>query len=331
MKLNQEENEKSGNIFQKIKYNLNKTTIQPSRLYSSFKPRPSTSSKIKKSWKLNKLSNYDKITFDFHSFGHTFKTSKYFSNKLYLNKNNFVWGKTKLKKPNKYYEKEELFDRVIKLQNTVNKLNNQNNEQKIQLNKQKNQLKKQNKILNEVNNKFFFDNILKDNDEDNPKTANGAQNFNDENKTIVPLSKRRSHSSEDINSKNFYITSNKFIDNISINNLKYLYKRALKQNEQNENEILRLKQKINSIKFSNETLISNMKLQYKQLQNENNKKTEEFDELKKSSKCTKFNEIMKEKEIYEKEMLNIKQKFYKILRMLERYKHCFEENKILIE
>ena len=29
-----------------------------------------------------------------------------------------------------YYEKEELFDRVLKLQNTVNKLNNKNNKTK---------------------------------------------------------------------------------------------------------------------------------------------------------------------------------------------------------
>jgi hypothetical protein len=291
MKLNQDENDKSNNVFQKIKYNLSKNIINQARLYSSFKQRPITSTKMKKSWKINKLStNNDKSSFDMPYFGYNFHTSKYFPNKLYLSKNSFVWGKNKLKKPNKYYEKEELFDRVIKLQNTVNKLNNKNNKQQIEINKQKKEIKKQNKILNEVNVKFFFDKLLKNEEEEIFYGTGGwdrskekeKDKDNSDNKAIVPLSKRRSYSTEELNEKNYNNIANKLIDNLNYNNLKELYKKILKQNDIKEQEILRLKQKIDSIKFSNETLVSNMKLQYKQLQNENNKKIQEFDELKKS-------------------------------------------------
>ena len=339
MKLSQDENDKSNSIFQKIKYNLSKNIINQARLYSSYKQRPITSSKMKKSWKINKLSNYDKSSFDVPYFGYNFHTSKYFPNKLYLSKNSFVWGKNKLKKPNKYYEKEELFDRVIKLQNTVNKLNSKNNKQQIEINKQKREIKKQNKILNEVNVKFFFDKLLKNEEEEifsgtwgwNKGQEKQKDKGHRDSKTIVPLSKRRSYSTEELNENKYNNISNKLIENLNYNNLKELYKKILKQNDVKEQEIIRLKQKIDSIKFSNETLISNMKLQYKQLQNENNKKAQEFDELKKSSKCTKYNEIMKEKEVYEKEMLKIKNKFYKALRLLEKYRNCYEENKILNE
>ena len=45
MKLSKEENDKTDNILQKIKCNLNKNMIQPARLYSSFKQRPITTTK----------------------------------------------------------------------------------------------------------------------------------------------------------------------------------------------------------------------------------------------------------------------------------------------
>ena len=332
MKLSKEENDKTDNILQKIKCNLNKNMIQPARLYSSFKQRPITTTKSKKQWKFNKLSNSEKSNFDFPFFGYTFHTSKYFPNKLYLNKKSFIWGKSKLKKPNKYYEKEELFDRVLKLQNTVNKLNNKNNKQQIEINKQKKEIKKQNKILNEVNFKFFFDKLLNNNEEENRSVEHRQVSSKGERKGIgVPLSKRRSYSTEELGERNYNNISNKLIDNINYENLKELYKKLLNQNDMKEQEILRLRQKIDSIKFSNETLVSNMKLQYRQLQNENNKNLLEYEELKKSTKCTKYNEVMKEKEIYEKEMHKIKNKFYKALKLLEKYKNCYQENKILIE
>ena len=330
MKLNQENNEQSNNIMQKIYNNINRTMIQQKRLYSSINRRPLTSSKLRKTW------NYGKYCLDSPNFGYSFQNSKYFTKNLYLNKKTFAWGKSKLNKPNKYYESERLFERVMQLQNKINLLNDQNTEQKIEINKQKKELIKQNKLLNEVNKKMFFDHLLNNNESEIDTVDGGGENSvkeNDNTHMHVPLSKRRcssSHQMNDVNNNNNK-KHNINLDNISNDNLKDLYKKILKQNQVKEKEILRLKQKIDSINFSNETLISNIKHQYKQLQNENNKKTKEFQELKKSTKCTKYNELMKEKEVYEKEMHNIKDKFHKISEVLEKYKNCFEENKMLKE
>ena len=329
MKLNQENNEQSNNVMQKIYNNINRTMIQQKRLYSSIDRRPLTSTKLRKTW------NYGKYSLDSPNLGYTFQNSKYFTKNLYLNKKSFAWGKSKLSKPNKYYESERLFERVMQLQNKINLLNDQNTEQKIEINKQKKELIKQNKLLNEVNKKMFFDNLLNNNESEFETVDAGGENSvkeNDNTHMHAPLSKRRCYSYQQINSIN---NNNKKqsinLDNISNNNLKDMYKKILKQNQVKEKEILRLKQKIDSINFSNETLISNIKNQYKQLQNENNKKTKEFQELKKSTKCTKYNELMKEKEVYEKEMHSIKDKFHKMLEVLEKYKNCFEENKKLKE
>ena len=158
MKLNQENNEQSNNIMQKIYNNINRTMIQQKRLYSSINRRPFTSTKLRKTW------NYGKYCLDSPNFGYTFQNSKYFTKNLYLNKKNFAWGKGKLSKPNKYYESERLFERVMQLQNKINLLNDQNTEQKIEINKQKKELIKQNKLLNEVNKKMFFDNLLNNNE-----------------------------------------------------------------------------------------------------------------------------------------------------------------------
>ena len=57
------------------------------------------------------------------------------------------------------------------------------------------------------------------------------------------------------------------------------------------------------------------------------KKKEEIEKLKKSSKCTKYNEIMKEKEVYESEMINIKNKFNKAMEAQEKYKICLKKKK----
>ena len=330
MKLNQENNEQSNNIMKKIYNNINRTMIQQKRLYSSINRRPLTSTKLRKTW------NFGKYSLDSPNFGYSFQNSKYFTKNLYLNKKSFAWGKNKLSKPNKYYESERLFERVMQLQNKVNLLNDQNTEQKIEINKQKKELIKQNKLLNEVNKKMFFDNLLNNNESEVDTVDGGGGNSvreNDNTHMHAPLSKRRCYSSQQINGINN--TNNKKqninLDNISNDNLKDLYKKILKQNQVKEKEILRLKQKIDSIHFSNETLISNMKHQYKQLQNENNKKTKEFQDLKKSTKCTKYNELMKEKEVYEKEMHSIKDKFHKMSEVLEKYKNCFEENKKLKE
>ena len=98
-----------------------------------------------------------------------------------------------------------------------------------------------------------------------------------------------------------------------------------------DKEILLLREQLEHNKFSNEAYLSNIKMQYKQLKDELNKKNEELNKLKKNSKCTKYNEIMKEKEIYENEMINIKAKYNKAMEAHENYKICLKRMKYLIE
>ena len=71
-----------------------------------------------------------------------------------------------------------------------------------------------------------------------------------------------------------------------------------------ENEQLRVD--IDKIKISNEILISNLKQQCQYLEKENDTKNNEIQELKKNMKCSKYNEVLKERDIYEKEMKKMK-------------------------
>ena len=62
-----------------------------------------------------------------------------------------------------------------------------------------------------------------------------------------------------------------------------------------------------------------------------NKKKNEIEKLKINIRCTKYNEIMKEKEVYENEMINIKNKFNKAMEAQEKYKICLKKKKNLID
>ena len=103
------------------------------------------------------------------------------------------------------------------------------------------------------------------------------------------------------------------------------------QNERKDQEILILKEQLEHNKLSNEALLSNMKMQYKKLMDDNNKKKEEIEKLKKNSKCSKYNEIMLEKEVYEKEMLTIKAKYNMAMEVQENYKMSLKKIQSLIE
>jgi len=69
---------------------------------------------------------------------------------LYLNKNNYTF-RQKNKPKNPFFEKELLFDKILKLQNELNSLNMKYSKQKIVNGKQAIELQKQNKILNLIN------------------------------------------------------------------------------------------------------------------------------------------------------------------------------------
>ena len=340
MKLNKNESDKSIDIIKKIKNNMNKTFNQPERFNSAYKQRPFTTFKMKRN-DFEKKANFTKNNFYMPKLSRAFLSSKFSTNNLYQKKQNFIWGRSKSKNQNnnKYYAKEELVERVMKLKKALNKLNDQNIEQKIKLNKQKKELKKQNEILNEVNKKYFLEKFFKnyyeekDISQENFDSGLGYINKDygqDKFSKIFPKNK----SLEEIKSfpgeeKNFEPPDN--LGNISYSGLKDLYKKMVVQNERKDNQILMLKEKLEHNRISNEALLSNMKQQYKQLMNDNLKKKEEIEKLKKNSKCTKYNEIMKEKEIFEQEMINIKCKFNKAMEAQENYKHSLKKIKFLME
>lgn len=341
MKLEKDENDKSSSLIKKLKNNINKTHNQPERYNSAFKKRPFTSLKCKK-LDFDKNSNYTKNNYFMPKLEKANLISKYSTHNLYQNKHSFIWGRNKSNSnTNKYYEKEELVDKLIKLKKAFNRLNSQNTEQKIKIYKQKKELTKQNKILNEVNIKYFFEKFYQKNDDDSlGNIDSGAKSINGDNKLKISKSFPKSKSNEDIklirnNIKN--IPNDKSIDSpdnlahMSSFNIKELYRKMLLQNERKDQEIAILNERLEHIKISNEALLSNMKLKYKQLMDDYNKKKNEIEKLKINIRCTKYNEIMKEKEVYESEMINIKNKFNKAMEAQEKYKICLKKKKNLID
>ena len=338
MQVNKEEDDKSNYLIKKLKHNMNRTIYQPERFKSAFKQRPFTTFKTK-TGDFEKKANYTKNNFYVPKLSRDLIASKYSTFNLYQNKHSFVWGRNQSKKnifDNKYYAKEELVDKVMKLKRTLNKLNAQNTEQKIILYKQKKQLKKQNQILNQVKEKYFFENFYK-NLEGNMSLDNLDSNFgyidNDNKSKSNPKQKKaddiKSLTNEEKNNNNPETPDN--LNYINNSSLKELCKKLEIQNEKKDKEILLLREQLEHNKFSNEAYLSNIKMQYKKLKDELNKRNEELDNLKKNSKCTKYNEIMKEKEIYENEMINIKSKYNKAMEAHENYKICLKRMKYLIE
>ena len=258
--------------------------------------------------------------------------SFYNTGNLYLNKKNYIF-RQKHKKKNKYFEKEQLFDRVLKLQTALNTLNIKYNKQKIENTKQSREIEKQNKLLNTINYNNFKEkrSYSKPNINSYYKNKNINYFFDSFKKEGVPPN----------NDKKYFIIDKeryKIPDNISVDKLKYLYLNLLYEYEQSvknmnylEEENEQLKKDYEKIKIANETLISNLKKQCKYLENDNELKNSEILELKKSSKCSKYNEILKEKEIYEKEMKKIKIKLNDALKQIYNYKNKEEEIKKLNE
>ena len=345
MKLGRDENEKSNSVIKKLKNNLNKPHNQPERFNSAFKKRPFTTLK-QKNLIFENNPYYTKNNFFIPKLEKTYFNSKYSTQNLYQNKHSFIWGRNKSKKNSKnikYYEKEELVDKLMKLKKAFNKLNSQNTEQKIRIYKQKKELKKQNQILNEVNIKYFFEKFFQKKDEDSlDNIDSGMKSISNDNKIQISKSfpKNKSKSIEEIkiikninknipNNKSFESPDN--LGHLSSFNIRELYKKMVLQNERKDQELVILKERMEHIRISNEALLSNMKLKYKQLMDDYDKKKEEIAKLKINIKCTKYNEIMKEKEIYENEMISMKSKFNKAMEAQEKYKILLRQKKMLLD
>ena len=305
----------------KPKYNSNydfNNNTQNGFIYSNSTKDLSSTKGIKRSYshipKKKKLS----INIEHHNLkknkGFPFiLTSNSFFNatNLYLNKNNYIFQKNK-KKENKYFEKEQLFDRVLKLQSALNILNKKYTKQKIENYKQSKEIKNKNRFLNTIN----------------------INNF----KNRKSYSKQNINNTFESNQINSVEEKFKIPENISENKLKNLCTNLLNELKQNlnhmnskEEENIKLKKEYENIKIANLVLISNLKDKCKNLEEENFKKDSQILELKKTMKCSKYNEIIKENEVYEKEMKKMKNKLKDSLRQLNYYKTQEEEIKNLYE
>ena len=230
---------------------------------------------------------------------------------LYLNKNNYTF-RQKNKPKNPFFEKELLFDKILKLQNELNSLNMKYSKQKIVNGKQAIELQKQNKILNLININNLLDKSKNKKKKINFKTPNRYISFEEnlENKKFMKENEFDTNSANIVNEINDINGSNdddrninknikldkgkyKISNNITEKKLKFLYTNLYKeflQIEKNmnllerENEQLRVD--IDKIKISNEILISNLKQQCQYLEKENDTKNNEIQELKKNMKCS---------------------------------------------
>ena len=72
---------------------------------------------------------------------------------LYLNKKNFSFKKKPVTKKNNYYDKEKLYQNMMKLQTSLNILNQKYQKQKMENDKQAREIERQNKFLNYINEK----------------------------------------------------------------------------------------------------------------------------------------------------------------------------------
>ena len=263
-----------------------------------------------------KINSYEDKSKNFPAL---FTSSSFYNNvDLYLNKKNYIF-KNRRKKQNKYFEKELLFDRVIKLQKDLNSLSQKYIKQKIENTKQSKEIKKQNKILNMININNFIEK------RNNSKSNSNIYHINiDSNSNRYDFKEIESKEKMDIP------------ENISIEKLKEKYKKLSYDYEQvlnnmthleEENEML--KGNNEKIKIANETLISNLKMQCKNLEKENEIKSNELNEIKKTMKYSTFNELIKEKEIYEKEMKKMKIKMGVFLKKINNFKIMEEKINLL--
>ena len=278
---------------------------------------------------------------------------------LYLNKNNYTFKK-KNKPKKSYYEKEQLFERVLKLQNALNSLNLKNNKLKVENGKQSKEIEKQNKFLNMINarnlkekrsfskpninfyslNKYKNSNLFLNLDEQEEEDKKNLIKKEYETK-YDNQSNDNSDKISDTNKKDkskYYKDKYKLPKDISYDNLKSLYNSLFNNFEQTiknlnyeENENSQLREELDNIKISNETLLSNLKMQCIYLEKENEAKKNEIEALKKSAKFSKFNELLNEKNIYEKEMKRMKTKLNDSLSKINSYKKQEEEMKTLYD
>ena len=286
---------------------------------------------------------------------------------LNFDKNNITYFQKKKQRnkfSKKYFQKEELFDRLLKLKSSMNNLSKKVIKQKLENEYQAKEIKKHNKLLNEINNKnnsnsnsnledinivaYSFNSPNKNKNKRNIiNNYNSYNNSNNDSEKIsfLKYSDRKHLNNEENNElirnlsgikkiKNLTDKKNNITNNnsrITFDNLKNLYNSMNKYNNQKETEINILLDENSKLRTSNETLISNLKIYCNELKKRNEEKNAEIIELKKSMKYTNYLEVLREKEVYEKEIFKYKAKLKNAFINILKYKKFENENQKLLD
>ena len=246
---------------------------------------------------------------------------------LYLNEKNYSFTKKKKAKNNNYFDKEQLFQNLIKLQISFNELNQKYKKQKIENDKQSKEIERNNKFLNSMKINNLRNLEILDEKEKNLENLNSYQTLQS---TTSPLYSGHLKLNEE--KYNLNSTLNYGIK-IKKKTLRKLYDELYIECKNRdliiikfEKEMDKFRQENDIIKFSKETLISNLKRQIQKLDQENNEKDKTIAKLKKNMKCSKYTELFKENEVLNLEMEKLKNKFRDSLKKINEYKE--QENEI---
>ena len=278
---------------------------------------------------------------------------------LYLNKQNFSFRKKTSHNKNNYYDKEKLYQNMMKLQTSLNILNQKYHKQKLENDKQAKEIERQNKFLNLMNERnlkninkdeIYYHTETNDKDELN-NNINTEENINkkEREKLIKNLTKpneseyeakKYAKLNEEKYNLNFYNTNNNNNNGkkLTYSTLKDLYNELFNECKEREKLLVKSEKekekylKENDIlKVANETLISNLKRQMKRLQAENEKMDSEIKQLKKNIKCSRYTELLEENEVLNLEMDKLKNKLNDALKLINDYKKQELEIKKLYE
>ena len=277
---------------------------------------------------------------------------------LYLNKKNFSFKKKPVTKKNNYYDKEKLYQNMMKLQTSLNILNQKYQKQKMENDKQAREIERQNKFLNYINEKnlkqldiysknniygneyYGLDNNYNNKEYDEIKEDENMANKKEREDLIKNLTKSNDLEYESrkfvkLNEEKYNLnTAGGGSKKISYNALRELYNELYNECKDRDKLLVKSEKekekyvKENDIlKVANETLISNLKKQMKRLEAESDKKELKIKELKKNIKCSRYTELLKENEVLNFEMEKLKNKLNESLKLINEYKKQEEEIK----
>jgi len=264
---------------------------------------------------------------------------------LYLNKKNFSFKKNTPLNNNNYFDKEQLFQNMMKLQTSLNVLNQKYHKQKIENDKQAKEIERQNKFLNSMN-EINFKKLEKRNTMDYLYTDINKENMTCERQQQLIRNITRENGPEYESKKIIKLNEEKYNLNSNFNSKRKLTEGELKDlynelfEEYKEKDKLLAKaleendeyiQKIEKLQWSNNTLISNLKRQMKKIESENEEKDTEIKTLRKNIKCSRYTELLKENEILNKELDKLKNKLNNAYKRINDYKKQEEEIKKLYD